>query len=158
MKKSNNIYDNYDNFLNVEEAPLEYALNDEETTYYIKENFEPLEDVKRGDIVFVNTFAYSSGYVGKNHLFIILDSNKYVPFEYFGMIISSNIKKLFYKYNIKLDKDNKNNLKKDSIVKTDCIYNLKKENIKFVVGHLDEEIIKLFERKYKEFLDEKNEC
>ena len=50
-----------------------------------------------------------------------------MPIEYFGMIISSNIKK--EKYNIKVNKDKENNLYKNSIVKTDHIYKLNKTDI-----------------------------
>ena len=156
MKDNKDIYADYENFPYAEEAPLEYALTDEEVNYYIRENFEPLKNIKRGDIVFVRTFAYSSGYIGKDHLFIIINKNNYVPFEYFGMILSSKIKKASYKYNMKLDKDNKNNLDKDSIVKIDYLYRLKGENIQYIVGHLDEEIIVLFENKYREYLNERN--
>lgn len=60
-------------------------------------------------------------------MFVILDNNRYMPIEYFGMIISSNIKK--EKYNIKVNKDKENNLYKNSIVKTDHIYKLNKNDI-----------------------------
>lgn len=157
MKKGNNIYEKYyDNILDIQEAPEEYSLTDDEINYYISENFEEIDNIKRGDIVFVTTYAYSSGEIGKNHLFVIIDKNKFISFEYFGMIISSNLKKSTYKYNYKINSDNNNNLNKDSIVKTDCIYKLRGENIKFIVGHLDENIINIFEEKYEEYLNEKN--
>ena len=50
-----------------------------------------------------------------------------MPIEYFGMIISSNAKK--EKYNIKVNKDKENNLYKNSIVKSDHIYKLNKNDI-----------------------------
>ncbi len=62
-------------------------------------------------------------------MFVILDNNRYMPIEYFGMIISLNIKKEKYKYNIKVNKDKENNLYKNSIVKTDHIYKLNKNDI-----------------------------
>lgn len=62
-------------------------------------------------------------------MFLILDNNRYMPIEYFGMIISLNIKKGKYKYNIKVNKDKENNLYKNSIVKTDHIYKLNKNDI-----------------------------
>lgn len=62
-------------------------------------------------------------------MFLILDNNRYMPIEYFGMIISLNIKKKKYKYNIKVNKDKENNLYKNSIVKTDHIYKLNKNDI-----------------------------
>ena len=52
-----------------------------------------------------------------------------MPIEYFVMIISLNIKKEKYKYNIKVNKDKENNLYKNSIVKTDHIYKLNKNDI-----------------------------
>ena len=62
-------------------------------------------------------------------MFVILDNNRYMPIEYFCMIISLNIKKEKYKYNIKVNKDKENNLYKNSIVKTDHIYKLNKNDI-----------------------------
>lgn len=152
-----NFYEKYyDQFLDLDKVDEEDALSPEEVEYYISENFEDLINVERGDIVFVKTFAYSDGYIGKNHMFVIIDEDNYIPFEYFGMIISSDIKKASYKYNIRIDKDDKNKLHKDSIIKTDYVYKLKGDNIMYKVGHLDENIIILFERKYKEYQNE--EC
>ena len=45
------------------------------------------------------------------------------------MLISSKIEKLKYKFNKYIKKDNKNNLKTDSIVKTDVIYKIFTKNI-----------------------------
>lgn len=117
----------YDSFLGLEDVPSEYALTIEEITYYVSENFEKFENIQKGDIVFVKKFIYGNGEIGQNHLFVILDNNRYMPIEYFGMIISSNIKK--EKYNIKVNKDKENNLYKNSIVKTDHIYKLNKNDI-----------------------------
>lgn len=50
------------------------------------------------------------------------------------MLISSNIDKLKYKKNIKLNKTKLNGLKKDSIIKTDVIYEIKHSKISFCVG------------------------
>ena len=127
----------YDSFLGLEDVPSEYALTKEEVTYYVSENFEKFGDVQKGDIVFAE--------IGQNHLFVILDNNRYMPIEYFGMIISSNIKKEKYKYNIKINKDKENNLYKNSIVKTDHIYKLNKKDILKKVGKIDSDMIKLFE-------------
>ncbi len=77
-----------------------------------------------------------------------------MPIEYFGMIISSNIKK--EKYNIKVNKDKENNLYKNSIVKTDHIYKLNKTDILKKVGKIDSDMIKLFESKYEEYSNEKS--
>lgn len=107
----------YDSFLGLEDVPSEYALTIEEVTYYVSENFE---NIQKGDIVSVKKFIYANGEIGQNHLFVILDNNRYMPIEYFGRIISSNAKK--EKYNIKVNKDKENNLYKNSIVKSDHIY------------------------------------
>ena len=146
----------YDSFLGLEDVPSEYALTKEEVTYYVSENFEKFGDVQKGDIVFVKKFIYGNGKIGQNHLFVILDNNCYMPIEYFGMIISSNIKKEKYKYNIKINKDKENNLYKNSIVKTDHIYKLNKNDILKKVGRIDSDMIKLFESKYEEYSNEKS--
>lgn len=145
---------NRDKFLDASEAPIEDALTEEEVRYYISENFEPYEGAKRGDIVFVKKFIYENGIIGENHLFVILNHNIYIPIEYFGMILSSNTKKATYKYNIKIPKDDKNKLNKDSIVKTDHIYKLNEKDILKKVGTLDEDLLKEFESKYSEYIKE----
>ena len=117
----------YDSFLGLEDVPSGYALTIEEVTYYVSENFEKFENIQKGDIVSVKKFIYANGEIGQNHLFVILDNNRYMSIEYFGMIISSNAKK--EKYNIKVNKDKENNLYKNSIVKTDHIYKLNKNDI-----------------------------
>ena len=154
---SKKIYEKYyDSILGLEDVPSEYALTPEEITYYVSENFEKFEDIQKGDIVFVKKFIYGNGEIGQNHLFVILDNNRYMPIEYFGMIISSNIKKEKYKYNIKINKDKENNLYKNSIVKTDHIYKLNKNDVLKKVGRIDSDMIKLFESKYEEYRNEKS--
>ena len=142
----------YDSFLELEDVSSIDALTKEEVTYYVSENFESFDNIQRGDIVFVKKFIYSNGEIGQNHLFVILDNNSYMPIEYFGMIISSNINK----YNIKINKDKENKLYKNSIVKTDHIYKLNKNDILKKVGKIDHDMIKLFERKYEEYSNEKS--
>lgn len=148
--------DHYNEFLTIEDVPIEDALTKEEVEYYISEHFEPFDGYKKGDIVFVKRFIYSNGVIGENHLFVIIDNNEFLPIEYFGMILSSNIRKEKYKYNVKISKNLKNNLYKDSIVKTDHIYKLEKENILKKVGELDKDLIDLFNRKYEDYLNEKS--
>ena len=89
-------------------------------------------------------------------MFVILDNNRYMPIEYFGMIISSNIKKEKYKYNIKINKNKENKLYKNSIVKTDHIYKLNENDILKKVGRINNDMIKLFESKYEEYGNEKS--
>ena len=146
----------YNSFLELNDVPFEYALTPEEVNYYISENFEKFEDIKRGDIVFVEKFIYGNGEIGQNHLFVILDNNRYMPIEYFCMIISSNIKKEKYKYNIKINKNKENKLYKNSIVKTYHIYKLNENNILKKVGRIDNDMIKLFESKYEEYSNEQS--
>jgi hypothetical protein len=54
--------------------------------------------------------------------------------DYFGFIISSRLNKLKYDSNVLLKKDSLNNLSKDSIVKTDCVYKISSDNILFKIG------------------------
>ncbi len=135
--------EHYNEFLDLSKASQEDALTDEEVKYYISENFEKYEGYSRGDIVFVKKFIYEDGNIGQNHLFVILDKSSYIPIEFFGMILSSNIKK-----------DIENRLHKDSIIKTDHIYKLKESDILKKVGSLNEEILIKFEDKYHKYVKE----
>ena len=143
----------YDDFLDLTKAPIEDALTEEEVKYYISENLEPFKGVERGEIVFVSRYIYEDGTIGERHLFVILDRNTYIPAEFFGMILTSNLKKEKYKYNIKILKDDKNKLNKDSIVKTDHIYKINKNDILFKLGFIPENLLKEFEDKYKEYME-----
>ena len=57
---------------------------------------------------------------------------------------------------IKINKDKENNLYKNSIVKTDHIYKLNKNDVLKKVGRIDSDMIKLFESKYEEYSNEKS--
>ena len=104
---------------------------------------------KTGDIVFVKEYKYPDGKAGKNHMFVIIDQeNRAVPIENICMLISSNLKKLKYSSNILLKKDNKNNLKVDSLVKTDEIYIIYSEDILFKVGTIDKDILAKYKDKF----------
>lgn len=112
-----------------------------------------------GDIVFVSKYNYEGGKEGQNHLFVIIDDdNQLVPIEYFGMIVSSHIEKSKggskYKYNEIINKDNKNNLNKDSIVKCDQIYSIPSRNIQFKIGQVDIDDYRRFMEAYNEFLSD----
>ena len=63
------------------------------------------------------------------------------------MIISSNLEKLKYDSNVLLEKDDTNNLDKDSILKTDRMYVLIKENIIFKIGEVSLENIEIYNKK-----------
>jgi len=119
---------------------LESYLNEESTPYYL---------YSIGDIVFVNNYRYKDGREGTNHLFVIIEENNYaVPIEYLGMLISSRLEKLKYNENILLKKDEQNKLHKDSIVKTDEIYQIKIENIMFKIGRINLETIEEYKENF----------
>lgn len=112
-----------------------------------------------GDIVFVSKYSYDGGQNGQNHLFVIIDidDEQLVPIEYFGLIVSSHIEKSkennpFFKFNEKLNKNDKNNLNKDSIVKCDQIYRIPQKNIQFKIGQVDIDDYMRFMEAYNEFL------
>lgn len=91
-----------------------------------------------GDIVFVQKYKYRSGKIGNSHMFVIVDFKEQAGILlYFGMLISSKIEKLVYKSNKLLQKDNQNNLKKNSIIKTDAIYKIFTKNILLKIGNID---------------------
>lgn len=110
-----------------------------------------------GDIVFVSKYNYDDGKKGENHLFVIIDDdNQLIPIEYFGMIVSSHREKLKYKTNAKLDKNDKNGLNKDSIVKCDYIYRIPSKNIQFKIGRVDIDDYLKFIEIYNEVLEDLN--
>lgn len=115
---------------------VENVLNEENEIYSIYEI---------GDIVFVKEYTCSDGKIGNNHFFVIIDQNNTaVPIENFGMLISSNLEKLKFKANLLLEKDNANNLHKNSIVKTDVVYKILNEQILFKIGKVDNEKIEQY--------------
>lgn len=129
------------------EFPPEEEWHEGKIENVLEEESEQYSYYKVGDIIYVNFYHYSNGGEGSNHFFVIIEQNNIaVPIENFGMLISSNLEKLKYKSNVKLEKDKLNNLKKDSIVKTDFIYKIKSENILFKIGEVTQEKVK----EYKE--------
>lgn len=133
----------------LDEAFEKYPSEEENNIeYYIDflmekgEKYKYKEQYEIGDIVYVNKYLYTTGKKGYDHLFVIIDKEEEaVPIEHFGMLISSQVNKIKYQSNILLKKDNQNNLKKNSIVKTDEVYQLSKENIVFKIGNLDERLV-----------------
>lgn len=108
-----------------------------------------------GDIVFVSKYEYDGGVKGENHLFVIIsDDDQLVPIEYFGMIVSSHVEKETYPTNVRINKDSKNGLHKDSIVKCDYIYNIPAKNIQKKIGSVDIDDYLKFMEIYNEVLDE----
>lgn len=112
-----------------------------------------------GDIVYVNEFDYRNNQSGQNHLFVVVgDDGRVLPLEYFGLIVSSHREKSkensLLKYNEPLDKNVRNALKKDSIVKCDQLYNFPKINIQFKIGSVDVDDFIRFINAYENYLEE----
>ena len=64
------------------------------------------------------------------------------------MLISSNLDKLKFNSNVLLEKDENNNLYKDSIVKTDVVYKILNEQIIFKIGKVDKEKIEEYKQSF----------
>ena len=139
----------------VEDAFKEFSTEEEwhkgRIENVLKEESEEYNPYKVGDIVFVKRFKYIDGKNGENHFFVIVEQNNIaVPIESFGMLISSQIEKLKYKSNIELKKDNLNNLKRDSIVKTDILYRINNKQILFKIGEVTPSKIEEYKKYYIE--------
>lgn len=129
----------FEKYSSEQENNIEYYID-----FLMEQNqkYKYEEEYKIGDIVYVNQYLYTTGKKGYDHLFVIIDKEEEaVPIELFGMLISSQVQKIRYQQNILLKKDDKNNLKKNSIVKTDEVYQLNKENILFKIGNIDERLV-----------------
>ncbi len=140
----------------------EYEIRDNEFIYYPeKKNIRRQKKYNKGDIVFVDNYTYNNNNKGTNHLFVIVDNdNHIVPLDYFGFIISSNIKKSKevskFKYNEPIKLNLTNGLKKDSIVKCDEIYKISVNNIKFKIGKIDNNELARFLTTYNDFTKSQN--
>ena len=140
----------------VSEAFQEFSPEKEwhqgDINYFISESSFYYNDIcKIGDIVFVREYTYNDGTKGRNHLFVIIESDyQAVPIEYFGMLISSQLNKLKFDTNILLQKDGINNLDRDSIVKIDQLYKLSKEQIVFKLGKIDIKTVEQYKKAYYE--------
>ena len=141
-----------------EEFPVEEEWHEGKIENILNEDSEIYSNYEIGDIVFVKEYTYSDGKIGNNHLFVIIDQNNTaVPIENFGMLISSNLEKLKFKANILLEKNNVNNLHKDSIVKTDVVYKILNEQILFKIGKVDSEKIEEYKQSFYDTLKENNQ-
>ena len=110
---------------------------------------EYLTSYEEGDIVFVKEYEYADGKMGYNHLFVIIERNtSAIPIEIFAMILSSKIEKQKYKVNKLLKKDRINNLKRDSIVKTDEVYILHMNQITCKIGSVSKELVEEYKNSY----------
>jgi len=129
-------------------------LEEGKRLFYIGEKTVKYPRYEIGDIIYVKDYK-DNKYVN-NHLFVIVDDDNYgVPIDYFCMIISSNLDKLKFKSNKLLEKDNINNLNKDSIVKTDTLYDINYDEISFCVGKVPIEFVNEYEKMYIENKDVK---
>lgn len=140
-----------------EKFPVEEEWHKGKVENVLNENSEVYSIYEIGDIVFVKEYTYSDGKIGNNHFFVIIDQNNTaVPIENFGMLISSNLEKLKFNSNILLEKDNINNLHKDSIVKTDVVYKILNEQILFKIGKVDNEKIEEYKKSFYDSLKTDN--
>lgn len=141
-----------------DEYPVEEEWHRGKLENVLKEDIEDYNiSYSIGDIVFVKEYNYSDGKKGTNHFFVIIDKdNTAVPIENFGMLISSNLDKLRFKVNKLLEKNAINNLKKDSIVKTDVVYKILNEQIIFKIGTVDNEKIEEYKKSFYESLQDEN--
>ena len=106
-----------------------------------------------GDIVFVANYEYKNGENGKNHSFVIIDDGQAIDINYFGFLLSSNINKATYPYNERINKNNTNNLHKDSIVKCDDLIELSEKEIKFKIGTVTQEELEKFINNFEKYLE-----
>ena len=106
-----------------------------------------------GDIVFVSNYKYKHGKIGKNHIFVIIDEGQAVDINYFGFLLSSNMKKSKYPYNEILLKDDINNLNKNSIVKCDDLIQLLDMEIQFKIGEVLQDDLKRFLDTFEKYLE-----
>lgn len=98
-----------------------------------------------GDLVFVQKYKYKNGKLGRNHIFLIVDiSIKNENVLYYGMILSSKVEKISYKANKLICKNSENNLRKDSIIKTDVIYKIFTKNILLKIGKIDKTKVEIY--------------
>lgn len=130
-----------------EEYPVEEEDHKGNAYCYVREDNEEYNRYSIGDIVFVRKYKYKDGKEGKDHLFVIIEENNLlVPIEYLSMLISSNLSKLKYDSNKLIERDNRNNLNKDSIVKTDVIYRIRTQDILFKIGKVDMRQVEEYKR------------
>lgn len=135
-----------------ERFPVEEEDHKGNAYYYLKEEKENYKKYSIGNIVFVRKYKYKNGKDGKDHLFVIVEENNLlIPIEYLSMLISSNINKVTFENNKLLKKDSKNNLHKDSIVKTDVIYEIDQNNILFKIGRVNMEQIIEYRESFKKY-------
>ena len=107
-----------------------------------------------GDIVFVSNYEYKSGVNGQNHSFVIIDDGQAIDINYFGFLLSSKTAKATYPYNERLDRDNTNNLRENSIVKCDDLIEISENEIRFKIGRVEQDDLERFIETYSKYLEE----
>lgn len=108
-----------------------------------------------GDIVFVTKYSYKSGKLGENHFLVIIDDGQAIDIDsYFGFLLTSNQEQIKYRYNKFLKRNQKNHLRKDSVVKCDDFIEISEEEIKFKVGEVEQSDLERFLDTYMKFLQE----
>lgn len=152
----------YGRVKDLEEAFKEFPVEEEwhkgKVENVLREDSEKYDYYDIGDIVFVSVYMYPDGKLGSNYLFVIIDKdNTAIPIEYIGMILSSQISKIKFKSNKLIKKDDKNNLNKDSIIKTDTIYKLSDKQILFKVGKIEEDKIEEYKQNFYDTLENNNQ-
>lgn len=128
------------------EYPVDEEIHKGQVDYFLEEETETYSEYSVGDIVFVKNYKYENGATGQNHMFVIIEKNYAITIEYFALLISSKLEKLKYNQNKLLLKDEQNNLKRDSLVKTDIIYKITDEQILFKVGNVDKDKIEEYKK------------
>ena len=124
-------------------------LEHDDLGFYIGEQVTKYGGYDIGDIVFVKKFTYEDGTPGERHLFVIVDKENYaVPMTYFAFLISSRLEKLKYKDNVFMKKTKFNGLDRDSIVKTDSVYEFENESIEFKIGRVEDGLVEKFMKYY----------
>lgn len=134
-----------------QDFPVEEEWHKGRIENIIKEEEEQYDKYEIGDIVFVKNYYYKNGEKGENHLFVIIDQNNIaVPIENFGMLISSNLDKLKYTSNKWIKREEKNGLRKDSLVKTDVVYKILNSQISFKIGSVDIDKVEEYKQSFYE--------
>lgn len=103
--------------------------------------------------MFVANYEYKNGESGQNHSFVIVDDGQAIDINYFGFLLSSNLKKATYPYNEILNKDEVNKLNKDGIVKCDDLIEITDKEIKFKIGTVTQEDLERFINTYANYLE-----
>lgn len=135
----------------VEENSKIKSIEDIDRDEYLFEYLEIQEPPEKycnyivGDLILVQKYKYKNGKFGYYHIFLIVDINiNNEDISYFGMLLSSKVEKVSYKANKIIHKNNENNLRKDSIIKTDVIYKIFTKNILLKIGNIDKTKVEIY--------------